>query len=71
MEKPCRECGETKRLSEFGRHITGSDGHRNICKKCQSYTAKKLRKPKEKYITSGMDFDHPVYHDFIKGTFVR
>ena len=33
-EKPCKECGVTKPLSEFPRTGTYKDGHTNVCKPC-------------------------------------
>ena len=32
--KECKDCGETKPLGEFYTHPGMSDGHLNICKKC-------------------------------------
>jgi hypothetical protein len=32
--KTCRQCGIEKELNEFEKHITGKDGHRNICNSC-------------------------------------
>ena len=34
--KTCRVCKERKPLSEFPKHPTGKDGHRNHCKQCRS-----------------------------------
>lgn len=33
--KSCRTCGEVKPLTEFYKHQTGKDGHRNDCKPCR------------------------------------
>jgi hypothetical protein len=34
-EKPCSQCGETKRLEEFCRHNGKADGYSNWCKECK------------------------------------
>jgi hypothetical protein len=35
MDKECNKCGERKRLEDFPKHKTCTDGHLNTCKKCR------------------------------------
>lgn len=35
-QKECIKCGKIKYLARFNVHKTASDGHRNVCKKCQA-----------------------------------
>jgi hypothetical protein len=41
MDKACKKCGETKRLTEFHRANGTRDGHRGECKSCHA-AAKRL-----------------------------
>lgn len=34
--KTCRDCGETKPLTEFGKHKTTSDGRNSYCRPCMA-----------------------------------
>ena len=43
VSKPCRQCGETKPLSEFYRHSAMPDGHLNQCKECKRAYAREYR----------------------------
>ena len=42
--KRCTKCGETKPLSEFGKHRLTKDGHAYRCKECARAYSKKYRK---------------------------
>ena len=41
--KTCRDCNETKPISEFSKHIKSKDGHLNYCKTCCLKYQKKYR----------------------------
>lgn len=43
-EKICRDCGETKDLSQFFKHKQMLDGHLHSCKTCRSNYEKERRK---------------------------
>lgn len=48
MLKVCRQCGETKSLSEFYQHKEMADGHLNKCKECIKRNVRKHRRTAER-----------------------
>ncbi len=46
-QKECIKCGKIKYLARFNVHKTASDGHRNICKKCQNIYSQNHHKKKK------------------------
>ena len=42
--KRCKQCGQPKPLSDFGRERRCKDGHRNVCKVCVAERMRKYRR---------------------------
>lgn len=42
IEKKCKQCSESKPLTEFHKHPNCKDGHKNKCKECTSEYKRRL-----------------------------
>lgn len=49
MSKKCNKCGETKELSEFGKHRAMRDGLQTHCKECRRVSNLSAEEKKKKY----------------------
>lgn len=69
-KKTCKECGETKRLSDFVKRSDAKDGRRGTCKDCERVRTKKARNSRcnrQRLLKSKYGITKPVYQAILRG----